>query len=478
MLRTSLKTGVVADIWRKSFVRPVHKNGAKNKIDNYRGVALQCVIPKLLDSIIANHLNFHMKNIIDDSQHGFVKGKSTTSNLTEFVSNTLCNMEKHMQTDAIYIDIAKAFDSVNVKLLIHKLNIMGLNTQLLNWIESYLQHRMQIVKLNETMSSPIDVTSGTGQGYPVGATLFVLFLIDLPRQIKNSIIQSFADDTRVSKCITKYDDCLELQADLDELANYFKRNQLKLNVMKSKSVSYHRGMLVFDFKYRINNEYIEQVDVIKDLGIILDTNLTFSEHIEYITAKAKSRLAWIKHFGREFEDPWTIKKLYSTFVMPIIECGSQVWNPHTADKITKIESIQKQFLLYALRKLNWPQRFRLPSYKNRLLLLQMITLEDRRKIAQIKFIHNVILGNISSKHILDKIKIRTPHHRTRNKDLLELPTRRADYSKFEPINYMLNTYNQFYSLKLPNCDNYLIDFNVNIVTIKLRLIEYFKNNLS
>jgi len=75
MLRTSLKSGDVADIWRKSFVRPIHKNGSRNKIDNYRGVALQCIIPKLLDSIIANHLNFHIKNVIGESQHGFVKGK-------------------------------------------------------------------------------------------------------------------------------------------------------------------------------------------------------------------------------------------------------------------------------------------------------------------------------------------------------------------------------------------------------------------
>lgn len=192
------------------------------------------------------------------------------------------------------------------------------------------------------------------------------------------------------------------------------------------------------------------------------------------TAKAKSRLAWIKYFGREFEDPWTLKRLFFTFVLPIIEYGSQIWNPYTTEKIHKIESIQKQFLLYALRKLKWPHRFRLPSYTHRLLLLQMITLEDRRKIAQIVFVHNVIHGDISSDFIADNIRLQERHHETRNGNLLALPIRKHDYSKYEPINHMLCTYNDFYKLKFPNCDIFLIDHTVNIETIKLRLNNYFK----
>ncbi|XP_055307463.1 uncharacterized protein LOC129571673, partial [Sitodiplosis mosellana] len=108
-----------------------------------------------------------MKNIIDDSQHGFMKGRSTITNLAEFTSCAILGMENHIQTDAIYLDIAKAFDSVNVDLLIRKLAIMGLNEQLLKWIKSYLHGRQQIVKFDNDMSSPIDVTSGTGQGYPI-----------------------------------------------------------------------------------------------------------------------------------------------------------------------------------------------------------------------------------------------------------------------------------------------------------------------
>jgi len=475
ILSESLITGFVPNIWKSSFVRPVHKSGVRTNIENYRGVAIQCVIPKLLDSVISSHINEHILQIIDDSQHGFVKGKSTLTNLAEFSSRVLTNMEKHNQTDAIYLDIAKAFDSVNVKLLIQKLKIMGLNEQILSWIRHYLAERQQIVNLNEVKSNPIVVTSGTGQGYPIGSTLFVLFIVDLPHHVKNSGLQSFADDTRIWKHIVSSDDCYALQYDLDSIVKFFRHNQLILNVNKSMFISFHRRQLKFDFKYSIDNEPIKRVEVIKDLGILLDSNMNFNAHIEFMTAKAKSRLAWIKHFGKEFDDPWTIKRLFFTFVLPIIEYGSLIWNPYTADKNTKIESIQKQFLLYALRKLKWPHRFKLPSYTHRLLLLQMITLEERRKIAQIVFVQNIIHGDISSMYISDNIRLQGRHHRTRNSNFLALPVRKCDYSKYEPINYMLTTYNDFYNLKVTNSDNYLIDHNVNIETIKLRLNNYFKS---
>ena len=492
MLKESLETGFVPEIWKKSFVRPVHKGGLRAKVENYRGVALQCIIPKLLDSIVAKHLNYHMKNIIDDSQHGFVKGRSTITNLAEFTSCAILGMENHIQTDAIYLDIAKAFDSVNIDLLIRKLTIMGLNQQLLRWIESYLHGRQQIVKLNSDMSSPIEVTSGTGQGYPIGATLFLLFIIDLPKHIRDSTLQSFADDTRLWKHIRNYEDCLQLQADLNELVAYFNRNQLKLNVSKTKFITFYRRGMRFNFKYLIGHEQIERVNVIKDLGVILDHKLNFTAHIEYITAKAKSRLAWIKRFGREFEDPWTIKRLFNTFVLPNVEYASQIWNPYTAEKIARVESIQKQFLLFALRRMKWSHRFRKPPYECRLLELQMITLEERRKIAQISLVHNVICGHTSSKYILSKINIITPRHRTRNIDFLSLPIRHRDYSKYETINYMLMTYNEFYKYfvpikppnlpnecnvtTIPNCDTYLIDFNTNTNTVKHRVTEYFKRS--
>ena len=476
LLKESIENAEVPDIWKQSFLRPIFKSGSKNKINNYRGVAIQNIIVKLLDSIIARHLNFHARSIIDETQHGFVRGKSTVTNLIEFTSSTITNMKPNTQTDAIYLDIAKAFDSVNIELLLYKLRIMGLNNQILNWIKTYLNGRKQIVKINDTTSNPIDVTSGTGQGYPIGATLFIFLIVELPYYITKSKISSFADDTRLWIHVESTVDCLNLQEDLNRLVEFFKRNQLKLNVSKTKMMRFHRSGILTNFIYKIDDENIARVDEIKDLGIILDVKLQFKSHIEFIIARAKSILAWIKRFAYEFEDPWTIKRLFYAFVLPIIEYGSQIWNPFCKNQVIRLESIQKQFLLYALRRMNWADRFQLPAYKQRLNLLQMLTLEERRSLAQAIFITKIINGGLISNFILSKINFRVPSHSTRDHRLLEIPNELQNYRKYEPSNYMLETYNKFCNMKMPNTNEYVIDFNISIEVVKNRIIEILKRN--
>lgn len=191
-------------------------------------------------------------------------------------------------------------------------------------------------------------------------------------------------------------DCAALQDDLNSIANYFNVHSLKLNINKSKSISFYKNKSPVDFVYHINDSPIEKVDQIKDLDVILDRDLSFKSHIEFTATLAKtrnSRLAWIRRFSRDFNDPWVIKKLFMTFVLPIVDYASQIWSPIYEYQINRIESIQKQFLLFAIRKFKWKNRFKLPSYKSRLLLLNMNTLCDRRVIAQTSFIHSIFMGN-------------------------------------------------------------------------------------
>lgn len=463
MLRESLDTGKTPAIWKKSFVIPIHKSGKKNVVENYRGVAIQCSIPKLLDSIVSKHLNHFLENIIPFDQHGFIAGRSTITNLTDFVTRVMRGMQTSKQVDAIYLDIKKAFDSVDIRLLCHKLQIMGLNEQLLNWLRDYLTNRQQLVKVNtNNISSQINVTSGVGQGYPIGATLFILFIADLPSFIKNALIHLYADDAKISLEIKNNNDCVLLQEDLNRVANYFNAHCLKLNINKSKSISFYRHKSPINFNYSIYGDIIEKVTVIKDLGVILDRSLSFKNHIELISTRAKSRLAWIKRFSKEFNDPWVIKKLYMTFVLPIIEYASQIWSPIFNYQIGCIESVQKQFLLYALRKFKWRDRLRLPSYKHRLLLLDMNTLNDRRSIARISFIHSVFNSKISSPTILSDIKIKVPNRQTRANRNFSLFVNSLN----DPLNLMCKLYNEF---------SYMLDLDQSVDNVKNNLKKHFKN---
>lgn len=237
-------------------------------------------------------------------------------------------------------------------------------------------------------------------------------------------------------------------------------------------IIFHRFGNVNNFNYSINDSIIERVDQIKDLGVILDEKLNFKAHIESMIAKARSRLAWIKRFANEFNDPYTIKIIFFSFVVPILEYGSQVWNTHNIGQTKRFESVQKQFLLYALRRFRWGDGFHLPKYEHRLLLLQMISLENHRNVAQVMFVLKLIKGEICSDALLQKIQFRVPYHSIRNIQFLRIVTLNHGYQKFMPLKKLIETFNKYYNEK--ELDKFVIDFNVSSEVVKKRLIELFK----
>lgn len=471
LLNESYGSGFVPQIWKKSYIRPIYKNGKKSQIENYRGVAVQCIIPKMLDSILAKHLNRYVKNILTHHQHGFVNGKSTVTNLVEYTHNIINGLLTHKQIEAIYLDLCKAFDSVNVELLLHKLRIMGLNQRIINWIAEYFSQRQQLVRIgSDVTSSPIDVTSGVGQGYPISATLFNLFLFDLPFFIEHASISSYADDAKLFLPVKNIEDCKLLQKELNNVNKYFEVNCMKLNEKKTKSITFHKCKSPIKFDFYINSVQIDRVTVIKDLGVLLDSKLTYKNHLDYIISKAKSILAWIKRYSYEFDDPWVIKKLFDTFVIPILEYASHVWSPTAKCDIVRIESIQKQFLIFALRKFRWLDRFELPSYKSRLLFFHMNSLEDRRKMFQVLFIFSLITSLISSPQLLSNLNINIPTRDTRNYELL----RRNLYKYDSSFILMKIKFTEVFSVKNDD-EQFIFDFNLSIQNLKKRLKIYFEN---
>lgn len=153
-----------------------------------------------------------------------------------------------------------------------------------------------------------------------------------------------------------------------------------------------------------------------------------------------------------------------TFVLPIVEYASQIWSPSFEYQIVNIESIQKQFLLYALRKFKWKDRLRLPSYKHRLLLLDMNSLYDRRIIARVSFIHSLLIGSISSPTLLTELSLRIPLRITRNTGNSLLYINNFN----NPLNTMCKYYNEF---------SYIIDFNQSNEIVKTTLKNHFKRTV-
>ena len=278
LFNASLRLGYFPNLWKSSYLIPLHKSGSKTNASNYRGIAKLNAIPKLFEKLITDIVSYNVSSIIDCRQHGFRKGLSTVTNLLQFSSQIIDGFTSRMQTDVVYTDFSKAFDKVNHGLLIHKLNLIAFNDNLINWIFSYLTNREQMVTFNGSFSKRISIPSGVPQGSHLGPVLFILYINDLPNAIFNSEVIMYADDVKIFRSYKDPLTQVELQNDLNSLFLWCSANFLDLNIKKCKHMVFSRSPVI-PSRYTLGGVPLELVETILDLGILLDRKLTFNNHI-------------------------------------------------------------------------------------------------------------------------------------------------------------------------------------------------------
>lgn len=440
----SLSSGTFPSAWKSSYLIPIHKNGNKSNVDNYRGIALLSIIPKLFEKIICDKISPLINPLLNEEQHGFRKGRSTTTNLMVFTSSLLCNMDKGHQIDVVYTDFSKAFDRVNHDILISKLKMIGIENWLLNWLSSYLTQRTQQVKFQGFLSKEITVPSGVPQGSHLGPLLFNILIRDLSECLSDIPHLLYADDLKIFKVMTNVTDYQLLESKLQSLMGWCTHNKLDLNVDKCHVISFSRRKSVTLHDYHLNGTSLQRVNRINDLGVLLDTKLNFTLHFDSITSRANKLLGFIKRRAAEFKNVWATKSLYCALVRPILEYASPVWDPNYQTHRDRIESIQKKFLLFALRDLYDPNDYNtLPSYKIRLKLMDIDSLSSRRALLASCFTFDVLSKNIDVPYISERINFNNDRRQTRHTPLLKITSHRTDYAKYEPINKCCMTFNKF-----------------------------------
>lgn len=295
----SLSHCVVPNIWKLSYITPIFKSGDKHNIENYRSISIQSVIPKILDKLVSQQLHNRYSHLLSDNQHGFRKNKSTITNLFDYTHYIAESLIHNKQVDSIYIDFRKAFDTVNISILIDKLLHIGINRKSIAWINSFLYKRKQQVKIKNHVSHYINACSGVPQGSHCGPILFLFFIDDICKSLSNSRILLFADDLKIFRAVSSSKDSELLQLDLNSVTNWCKVNQLYVNFSKCNSISFGRNRSKIDYQYQLSGHILDNVTTIKDLGIIFDVSLNFNAHIDYVCQKALKQWGFVWRIGKE-----------------------------------------------------------------------------------------------------------------------------------------------------------------------------------
>ena len=296
---------------------------------------------------------FVQHNLLSPCQHGFLKGTSLETAMLESVTDWSISIHCGHSVDVIYIDFQKAFDSVDHEKLIQKLEAYGITGHLLAWIKAFLTDRDQRVNVKGTLSQSKRVISGVPQGSILGPLLFVVFLNDVSEVINGVCVKMYADDVKLYADIDCSDSRTKLQEALNSLSQWSKTWQLTMSVPKCHVITLSNTRNPSDHHYLLNNLPLSRVKTVRDLGILVDTKLSFSDHYSALTVRACQRMNLLFR-SICYADLESFVMAYKSYVRSILECATTVWSPSTDQDITKLESVQRQFTFRLLRKFNFP----------------------------------------------------------------------------------------------------------------------------
>ena len=356
--------------WKTANVVPLHKKGCKTSACNYRPVSLTCILCKLYENIIREHIIKHVRDSITKKQHGFMPGRSCFSNLIETLDIVSDMLAKGDDVDIFYLDFQKAFDTVPHYRLYLKLSNFGIQGKILNSIFDFLSNRTYKVIVGDSKSGSFNVTSGVPQGSVLGPLLFLLYINDIPENIKNNVFL-FADDL---KMISNAKEKQKNQNDLDSLVSWQNKWLLKFNTKDNKCKVMHIGKNNPQNQYNLEGVILPPVESEKDLGVLFTSNLDFHDYINSCINKANSCIAWVTRslISRNSE---VMLKIYKSMIRPHIEYCVQLWSPLPSHGnwgvILALENVQRKFTRMI-------DNIGLLPYKERLEALGLTTLLERR----------------------------------------------------------------------------------------------------
>ena len=348
IINTSFESGKFPDALKIVKVIPIHKGGSTQDVNNFRPISLLSVFDKILEKLMHKRLYEFLESndILFENQFGFRKNNSTVHALLQITEQIKETIEKGKVGCGIFIDLRKAFDTVNHNILLSKLVHYGIRDNLLKWFESYLSGRQQYVEYNGNSSDLRGITCGVPQGSVLGPLLFLIYINDLPNISKTLKKKLFADDTNI---YYEADNIYELERtvnkELKHLNQWLIVNRLALNISKTNFVIFHsyNKPIKETVTIKINKKAIDEKKYVKYLGVLIDSSLTWKYHIDNLSKKI-SKAIGIMYKIRSFVNRKILLNLYYALVYPHLLYAIQTWGFAFDNNINKIEILQRKVI--------------------------------------------------------------------------------------------------------------------------------------
>lgn len=356
MLNGFLDSSSIPERLKIAIVKPLHKGGRRDVIENYRPISILSILSQVLEKFLHEVMVSFMEkfSIFSPHQFGFVSGKGTTLLLESFSDEIFSAFEHNSFSIALFLDISKAFDTVNHGILLAKLHALGFRGPFHDILKSYLYNRSQIVVVDSHFSSPSPLKAGVPQGSILSPLLFNIFINDFASVISKCKVFQYADDTLLLAKHVCYQSAIEmLQNDVHNAVAWFAKNRLGVNVSKTKLVCFRNPLktTVIDRHIYLHSNLcapcscvpIEYVQSIKYLGVFFDSNMSWDTHLAHLCGKLRS-VAWLMYHCKSIV-PFPVKKtIVHALAYGLLRYGITVFAFCAARWETRIDALLKNIL--------------------------------------------------------------------------------------------------------------------------------------
>ena len=342
----SLERGIFPTTMKTAKVVPIFKSKDDTLFNNYRPISLLPAFSKILERLVHTRLSHYLTShgLLSHSQYGFLNNLSTDQAILELQDRIVKSIASKKWCSGIFLDMSKAFDTLNHDILLSKMSHLGIRGIPLLWFKNYLSDRYQYIEYKHKKSKNLHVLCGVPQGSILGPLLFLIYINDICDHLKDCSAILFADDTTL---LFTHDDLKTVVQNMNQsLQNIYRWlcvNKLSLNIEKTNYIVFHNAQQKLPFipKVFIENKEIAMVQYTKFLGVHVDSNMNWKKHSSIVTNKCLKLMSVLSRLKNSL--PCSILyTIYQSLFIPVITYGISAWGNSVGKEIKRLKEIQKK----------------------------------------------------------------------------------------------------------------------------------------